>query len=100
MELLSVIIPVYNEERSVAELVKSVLDVDLSDLSLEKELVIINDASTDHTLRSLERFKGDPRVMVITHTKNSGKGAAVNTGTSPFGTAKMTISAIPTSYAT
>jgi glycosyltransferase involved in cell wall biosynthesis len=80
MKLLSVIIPVYNEERSVADLIRTVLSVDLSALGLDSELVVINDASTDNTLRSLEVFASHPRVKIISHDQNQGKGAALRTG--------------------
>jgi glycosyltransferase involved in cell wall biosynthesis len=80
MKLLSVIIPVYNEERSVADLIRTVLAVDLSPLGLEMELVIVNDASRDNTLQSLEVFKDHPRIKIISHEINQGKGAALQTG--------------------
>jgi len=80
MKLLSVIIPVYNEEHSVAELIRTVLAVDLSELGLGKELIIVNDASTDHTLKTLEAFAGHSQIKIISHERNKGKGAALQTG--------------------
>ena len=80
MKLLSIIIPVFNEERSIVVLVDTVLSVDLSELGLEKELVIVNDASRDNTLVSLEPFRNNPRITIITHEINQGKGAALQTG--------------------
>ncbi len=80
MKLLSIIIPVYNEESSVAELLKTVLSQDLSALGLEKEVVVVNDASTDNTLLSLAVFKDIPNVRIISHNVNRGKGAALQTG--------------------
>jgi glycosyltransferase involved in cell wall biosynthesis len=80
VKLLSIIIPVYNEERFVAALVNTVLSVDLGALGLEKELVIVNDASRDNTLVSLEPFRNDPRIRIISHDVNQGKGAALQTG--------------------
>lgn len=80
MKLLSIIIPVYNEGGSIAALINTVLGVDLSMIGLEKELIVINDGSTDHTLHSLEPFKAHPRIRVISHEVNRGKGAALQTG--------------------
>ncbi|MDP4230095.1 MAG: glycosyltransferase family 2 protein [Bacteroidota bacterium] len=80
MKLLSIIIPVFNEEHSVAELLRSVLAVDLGLLGLEKELVVVDDASSDRTLAALEPFKSDPRVRIMSHEINQGKGAALQTG--------------------
>ena len=80
MKLLSVIIPVYNEERSVADLIQTVLRVDLSSLGLEMELIVVNDASSDNTLAALEPFNNYPRIKIISHDRNKGKGAALQTG--------------------
>jgi glycosyltransferase involved in cell wall biosynthesis len=80
MRLLSVIIPVYNEERSVVDLIRTVLAIDLSELALETEIVIVNDASTDNTLGLLSAFAAHPRVKIFSHERNQGKGAALKTG--------------------
>jgi glycosyltransferase involved in cell wall biosynthesis len=80
MSVLSIVIPVYNEERSVAKLIDTVLAVDLSELSLSKELVIVNDASRDGTLASLEPYRSNPSIRIISHSQNQGKGAALHTG--------------------
>jgi glycosyltransferase involved in cell wall biosynthesis len=80
MKLLSIIIPVYNEERSIAALINTVLEVDLGALGLEKELIVVNDASSDKTLLSLEPFIDHPRIRIISHDVNCGKGAALQTG--------------------
>jgi len=80
MQKLSIIIPVYNEERFIAEVLRNVLSVDLSELGITKEIIVINDASTDTTLSSLESFKTDKSVIVISVEKNQGKGTAIRTG--------------------
>src|ERR1051325_9274681 len=80
MDMLSIIIPVYNEERTVADLVRTVLAIDLSRLGLRKELVIVNDASKDGTLAQLAQFESRDDVRVISHNVNKGKGAALQTG--------------------
>src|SRR3989442_13347187 len=77
--LLSIVIPCYNEEKTLAECVEKVLEIEDSNLQLE--LVIVNDCSKD---RSLEIAKGlqqkHPRIQVLHHEKNQGKGAALRTG--------------------
>lgn len=75
---LSVIMPAYNEEQTLEEIVEKVLAVDM-----EKELIIVDDGSKDRTREILrEKFTGRDDVKVIFHEKNSGKGAAVRTGIS------------------
>lgn len=75
---LSIVIPVYNEERTVETLVNRVRAVEVG---LEKEIILVNDCSTDGTAQALERLKReDPRLVVLHHEKNRGKGAALRTG--------------------
>jgi len=69
---LSVVIPVYNEESSVTELVERVKAV-----PVEKEIITVDDHSSDNTLAVLNRIPG---IRVISHPVNRGKGAAVRTG--------------------
>ncbi len=73
---LSIVMPVYNEARRVADAVKQVLGVDYP---CEIELVIVDDGSKDATPTILESFD-DPRLRPFHHAKNAGKGAAVKTG--------------------
>lgn len=73
---LSIVIPVYNEERTIAALLDQVLALDL--LPTEKEIIVVNDGSKDKTGEILLQYAH--RVTVITHPKNRGKGAAVRTG--------------------
>jgi len=76
---LSVVMPVYNERATVEEIARRVLAVDLP---LERELIIVDDGSTDGTRDVLDRLGetlGDERVRVIKHDRNRGKGAAVRT---------------------
>jgi glycosyltransferase involved in cell wall biosynthesis len=80
MEILSIVIPVYNEERTIATVVEAVLNVDLSSFGLEKQVIVVNDASTDKTLETLHSFSQHPNVTIISQAKNQGKGAAVRTG--------------------
>lgn len=81
---LSVIIPVFNEEKTVYNVIQRILSVNLME-NISKELVIINDCSTDDTLVQLEMVKGDfgmHDIKVISHDVNKGKGAAIHTGIS------------------
>lgn len=71
---LSVLIPVYNEKSTILELLRRVEAVDLP---LAKEIVIVDDGSTDGT-RELLAGLGD-RAKVILHERNRGKGAALRT---------------------
>lgn len=72
---LSVIIPVYNERNTVLEIIRRVESVKLDDA--EKELVIVDDCSTDGTKDILNKLK---KHTIIFHPKNMGKGAAIRTG--------------------
>jgi len=68
---LSVIVPVYNERGTIESLINEVQKVEL-----EKEIIIIDDASSDGTRQLIEKLKG-PNIKKIYHEKNQGKGAAI-----------------------
>jgi glycosyltransferase involved in cell wall biosynthesis len=72
---LSVIIPVFNEKNTILEIIRKVESVKLD--GVEKELIIIDDCSTDGTR---DRLKGFKKHKILFHPKNKGKGAAVRTG--------------------
>src|SRR5687767_4941026 len=72
---LSVVIPAYNEERTIAETIRRVKAVDLDGLDLE--IVVVDDGSQDQTR---EILKSIPGIRVVLHERNSGKGAAVKSG--------------------
>jgi glycosyltransferase involved in cell wall biosynthesis len=73
---LSVVMPVYNEAATVAELIKIVLAQ-----RPVQQLVVVDDASTDGTWEKLQSATGgDARVTLVRHEKNQGKGAALRTG--------------------
>ncbi len=76
MTKLSVIIPVYNESKTVIELLRRVQAVDLP--GIEKEVIIIDDGSTDDS-RELLKSHADGHVLCL-HPSNRGKGAALRTG--------------------
>lgn len=76
---LSIIIPAFNEEKTINEILKRVVDVDYGDIT--KEIIIVDDGSRDKTLQLALNFaKTQKIVRVIEHKKNRGKGAAVATG--------------------
>ncbi len=75
---LSIIIPVYNEERTIAEILKRVKNLKLPS-NLEKEIVVIDDASSDSTPEILDQ-QLNSSLKKIKHLNNLGKGAAVRTG--------------------
>ena len=77
---LSIIIPVYNEEQTIAEVIERVWMVDLG--ALEREVIIANDGSSDGTRRAIDasRWVNDPRVTTYNSPINLGKGAAVRLG--------------------
>jgi glycosyltransferase involved in cell wall biosynthesis len=74
---LSVVMPVFNEKRTIAEIVRRVQAVELP-----KELIIIDDCSTDGTRDMLAELERQSGVRVYYHPANRGKGAAVRTGIS------------------
>lgn len=76
---LSLVIPCYNEEKTLETCVARVLEIEDDMLSLE--LVIVDDASTDGSLAVAKRLEAQhPQIRVFAHPKNQGKGAALRTG--------------------
>lgn len=76
MKKVSIIIPVYNEENTIRELLCRVTERKLP--GWEKEVVVIDDGSTDQTRKELMRWKG--RCTVLFQPRNMGKGSAVIRG--------------------
>ncbi len=80
MGLLSIVMPAYNEEKWVLEIIQRVLSVELP---IQRELIVVDDGSTDGTPDRLEEAKkrfGSDRIRVYRHGRNMGKGAALRTG--------------------
>lgn len=73
---LSVIIPVYNEERTLREALERLLRVDL-----EKELIIVDDGSTDGTRGVIADYSRRLEIMLLVHERNRGMGAATRPAT-------------------
>ena len=79
MEKLSIIIPVYNEVKTLNEILGQVQAVKIK---LEKEIILVDDFSTDGTRDILKQIEdlNDPSMQVFYHSVNCGKGAALRTG--------------------
>ncbi len=78
--LLSVIVPVYDERETLAEIVGRIRAVDLAVLNLRLEILLVDDGSTDGTRDLLPGLAELPSVRIFLHPRNRGKGAAVRTG--------------------
>ncbi len=73
---LSIIIPAYNEEKNILEVINKVKKVNLGNIT--KEIIIVDDFSTDNTRKLLSELK-DASLRIFFHKKNMGKGAAIRT---------------------
>ncbi len=79
---LSIIIPAYNEEKTIHLILNKVKDASLIS-NIQKEIIIINDYSTDNTSEAIQKYiKKNPELNItyLVHDKNKGKGAALHTG--------------------
>ncbi|MCK5847269.1 MAG: glycosyltransferase family 2 protein [Bacteroidales bacterium] len=79
---LSIIIPVYNEERTIHEILNLVKKVELIE-GIQKEVILVNDASSDNSESVLKEYiatNPDDGLQLFSHKKNKGKGAALHTG--------------------
>lgn len=73
--LISVIIPVYNERNTIAEVLRRV-----QEQPYDKELIVVDDCSTDGTRELLQQTEWPDNVRVFYHPRNMGKGAGIRTG--------------------
>lgn len=76
---LSVIIPVFNEKQNIGEIITRVKQVSLPE-NMEKEIIVVDDGSTDGTADILENFKEEEMVKIHTSMLNFGKGVAIRIG--------------------
>lgn len=74
---LSIVIPVYNEQATISEIVNRALSAPLN--GLEKEIIIVDDSSTDGTREILKNLNHSANIKIAYHDKNLGKGAALKT---------------------
>ncbi len=72
---LSILIPVYNEWKTIGKLLQKLLV-----LEVEKEIIVVDDGSSDGTGRILEGYAKNPLIQIIRHASNKGKGSAIRTG--------------------
>ncbi len=75
MTTLSVIVPVFNEVESIKEVVARICAV-----SIDKQIIIVDDFSTDGTRDVLNQLKNEPQIQVVYQPRNLGKGAALRRG--------------------
>lgn len=79
MKTLSIVVPAFNEKDTIREILRAVEAAPAS--GLEKEIVLVDDFSTDGTREILQaEFEEKPGVRVVYHDRNRGKGAALRTG--------------------
>lgn len=79
---LSVVVPAYNEENTIQNILKRINDVQLIQ-NIEKEIIVVNDCSKDNTEQRVIEFKQQfPKIEIVykKHEVNKGKGAALRTG--------------------
>jgi dolichol-phosphate mannosyltransferase len=86
--LISIVVPVYNEARTVASVIERLVAIDLP---AAREILVVNDGSTDGTRDVLDQVARRPELRIIHAEKNGGKGSAIRIG---FGQAAGTIVAI------
>ena len=86
--LISIVVPVYNEARTVAEVIQRLVAIDLP---APREILVVNDGSTDGTRDVLNQITERPELRIIHAEKNGGKGSAIRIG---FAKATGTIVAI------
>jgi len=76
---LSIIIPAFNEEKTVGIVLDSIIKLKLP--GIDKEIIVVDDGSSDKTSEIIEKVKKrNPELIFLNHKKNQGKGAAVVTG--------------------
>ena len=71
---LSIIIPVFNEVNTIASIIQKVQSADY-----DKEIIVVDDASTDGTKDVLQKLSQQPKIKIFYHERNRGKGAAIRT---------------------
>ena len=76
---LSILIPVYNEEKTLETIFAKVFEIENSQLINELEVIAVDDCSKDNSLNILEKYAGSGKIKLLKHEKNQGKGAAIRT---------------------
>ena len=75
---ISIIMPCYNEEKTISKVLQKVLDLELENIS--KEIIVIDDGSTDNTSKILDPFTKYKNIIILKHDNNFGKGEALKSG--------------------
>ena len=80
---LSIIIPVYNESKTIKQIIERVQKVNLN--NIRKELIVVNDCSKDNSKEIIRKLtRKYKNIRFFNHEKNLGKGAAIRTGLKHF----------------
>lgn len=82
MKVLSIVIPVYNEGKTIAITLAKIKTVQLQN-NIAKQIIVVNDCSTDDSLAAIELYKSanaTEEIKLLNHVINKGKGAALHTG--------------------
>jgi dolichol-phosphate mannosyltransferase len=74
---ISIIIPVYNEEKTIGKVVDKIISVKFP---ITKEIIIVNDGSKDNTEKKLKQIRKNEKIKFISYEKNKGKGFAIRKG--------------------
>jgi len=78
MKIISILIPVYNEKETILKILDKIEKVDFSTVNFEKEIIIIDDGSTDGTREILQSIKN--QYQILFNEKNLGKGGSLRRG--------------------
>lgn len=76
--ILSIVIPCYNEGKTIGRLIDKVMEVKLE--GIEKEIIVVDDGSTDGTRKIVDEYKGQGGFKILFQKYNQGKGAALKRG--------------------
>ena len=83
--LLSIIVPVFNEEKNIGILIEKLLKLDFSGTNFRREIIVVNDGSNDRSREIIEKFD---KIQVV-NQENLGKGRAVQNGIKLAGDLKI-----------
>ena len=78
---LSIIIPAFNEEKTISQILDKIIQVDLN--SVSKEIIVVDDCSNDNTVEKVKEFisqNSNEQILLIQQEVNQGKGAAIHKG--------------------
>jgi len=78
---LSIVIPLYNEEKSIIALLEQLTKISCPDFVSNTEIIVVDDNSQDHSFEVVKNYiQGRVHIKLLAHSENQGKGAAVRTG--------------------